>query len=202
MPLGDPYATLSELKNYMAVDNMTHDQILEDALASVSREIEDHTHRQFNQAGSATERRYHPEHGCLVQVDDFHTKTGLVVETDDDDDGTFETIWSDSEFQLEPLDGVVGGVDGWPWHVIRAVGSRTFPSGQRPTVRVTAEWGWAAVPAPVHQACLILASETTKLKDAPFGVAGFGDFGAVRVKQNPMAAKKLHPYARYPVLVG
>lgn len=201
MALGDPYATLTDIKDYLSLGTTVSDDVLNDALESVSREIENHTHRQFNQAASASERRYHPEDSCVAHVDDFHDATGLVVETDDDDDGTFETTWSDTDYLLEPLDGVVDGVDGWPFYRIKAVG-RSFPRGVRPTVRVTALWGWSSVPRPVVQACLILASETAKLKDAPFGVAGFGDFGAVRVKQNPMAAKKLMPYVRHPVLVG
>jgi hypothetical protein len=40
------------------------------------------------------------------------------------------------------------------------------------------------------------------LKDAPFGVAGFGEFGAVRVRNNPRAMALLQPYRRLPVLVG
>lgn len=201
MALGDRYATLADLKGYLAVNDSVDDTVLEDALDSVSREIEDHCGRQFNQTTTATPRRYRAEHGCLMQVDDLHTTTDLVVETDGDGDGVFETTWSDTDFELEPLDGVVGGVPGWPFWTLRAVASRTFPSG-RAAVRVTAQWGWAAVPEPVRQACLILAAETAKLKDAPFGVAGFGDYGAVRVKNNPMAAQKLQPYVRYPVLVG
>ena len=202
MALGDPYADLGELKNYLAIGDQADDAVLTDALASVSREIEDHTQRQFNQSAAATSRRYYPEHACLVQVDDLHTTTGLVVETDADGDGTFETTWSSADYELYPLDGVVGGVPGWPFSEIRAVASHTFPRGGRPTVRITAQWGWAEVPDPVKQACLILASETAKLKDAPFGVAGFSEWGAVRVRQNPLAAKKLAPYVRHPVLVG
>jgi hypothetical protein len=48
----------------------------------------------------------------------------------------------------------------------------------------------------------MLAEETFKLKDAPFGVAGFGDFGVVRVRENPAVARLLAPYKRYPMLVA
>jgi hypothetical protein len=33
-------------------------------------------------------------------------------------------------------------------------------------------------------------------------VAGFGAFGAVRVRDNPRAESMLEPYRRYPVLVA
>lgn len=203
MALGDPYATLFELQSYLGIPDAEDDEQLTDALASASREVEDYCHRQFNDAGSATARVYYPEHGCRVEVDDFHTTTGLVVDTDDGDDGTYETEWASTDYQLQPLNGIVDGVTGWPYREILAVESRRFPTcPKRPPVQVTARWGWAAVPAPVKQATLIVAAETFKLSTAPFGVAGFDGFGAVRVRDNPMAAKKLRPYVRNPLLIA
>ena len=200
--IGDLYATLVEFKSYLGdISDTQDDEELTSALESVTREIEDHTNRQFNDAGSVTTRVYRPKNSRRVKVDDFHTITGLVVETDDGD-GTFDTTWAAADYELEPLNGVVDGKPGWPYEQIIAVGSRTFPGARRATVRVTAQWGWATVPTPVKQACLILAAETFKLKDAPFGVAGFGEFGAVRVRNNPVAAKKLAPYIRNRVAVN
>ncbi|PXY25153.1 hypothetical protein BAY59_24310 [Prauserella coralliicola] len=202
MALGDPYATLPELKSYLGdIGDTIDDEKLTSALESVSEEIEDHTNRQFNDAGASSARLYRPRNGGKVKVDDFHTADGLVVEVDADGDGVYETVWAATDYQLEPLNGVVDGRDGWPFEQIRAVGSRTFPLTRRASVRVTARWGWETVPDPVRQACLILAAETFKLKDAPFGVAGFGDYGPVRVRNNPIAAKKLGPYIRYRVAV-
>jgi hypothetical protein len=63
-------------------------------------------------------------------------------------------------------------------------------------VRDTARWGWTAVPAPVKEATLALAEETFKMKDAPFGVAGMGEFGAIRVRANPRIVTMLSPYVR------
>lgn len=203
MALGDSYATLSELKAYLRITDTNDDNELTDALASASRGIESVAHRQFNDAGSATARVYYPDHARLAEVDDFHTITGLVVKTDEGDDGTYETTWAAADYQLQPLNGMVSGQTGWPWWEVWAVSSRRFPScSDRAPLQVTARWGWATVPAPVKQACLIVAAETFKLQDAPFGVAGFGDMGAIRVRDNPMAMKRLAPYVRNPVLVA
>lgn len=200
--LGDPYVTLTELKSYLKLTDATDDTELESALESASREIEDHCLRQFNDAGTVSARVYIPEDGCSVIVDDFSTTTGLVIKTDENDDGVYETTWVSTDYQLEPLNGVVRGVPGWPYWMIETTGTRTFPNClRRPSVQVTAQWGWASVPDPVKQACKILAAETFKLKDAPFGVAGFGEFGAVRVRDNPIAARKLKRYERDPMLV-
>ncbi|HEX6969857.1 MAG TPA: hypothetical protein VF174_13755, partial [Micromonosporaceae bacterium] len=139
-----------------------------------------------------------------VLVDDFHTTTDLVVATDTGDDGTYATAWAASDYELEPVNGMVSGQSDWPYYRIRAVGSHDFPQcgRRRNTVQVTAQWGWAAVPGPVKEACLIVAEELFKLSDAPFGVAGFGEFGPVRVRMNSRAQSLLAPYRRNPVLVA
>jgi hypothetical protein len=200
--LGASYATLPELKTRLGIDNTTDDAALTNALNSVSRHIEAYTSRQFNDAGSATARVYYPDACRRTAVDDFHTDTGLIVQTDDGDTGTFDTTWTSADFQLEPLNGLVDGQPGWPYNTIRAVEGRMFPAGRRATLKVTARWGWAAVPAEVKEACLIGAEETFKLKDAPYGVAGFGEFGVVRIRENAKVATLLAPYRRSPVLVA
>lgn len=205
MALGDPYATSDELKDYlgMSVADTTDDDQITDALSSVSREIEKFCHRQFNLASSATARVFYPLAHYLAKVDDFTAVTSIT--TDEDDDGVYETTWDTTDYQLEPLNGVVDGESGWPYSYVRAVASRCFPytcEMSRAPLQVTATWGWAAVPAAVKQACLILASETFRLKGAPFGVASFDQFGPVRVRDNPMAAKKLAPYVLDPVMVA
>lgn len=213
MALGDAYATRVELKRRM--DNMTvttWDTDIDNALLVTSRGIEKVCHRQFNQTTTASARSYNYTartsglgvlHKTLAFVDDFHTTTGLVVKTDDGDDGSFSTTWTASDRQLEPLDGIVDGETGWPFWRLRAVDSRTFPMRlRRAPLQATAQWGWAAVPASVKEACLLVAEETFKLREAPFGVANMAEWGAVRVRANPMAMAMIAPYRRDAVLVA
>jgi hypothetical protein len=211
MALGDPYATLAELKDYLKipVDKTSLDEALGDALASATAEIERHTNRQFNKTTSATARVFEPTSWRGADVDDFWTVSGLVVETDSGGVGTFDTTWTSADYELLPFNGIVNGQPGWPFNELRSVGGLFFPKyGKQPfrrkaVLRVTAQWGWDAVPAPVHQSCLIMAAETFRIKDAPFGVAGSDQFGTVlRVRDNKMACTKLHRYVRNPVLVG
>lgn len=202
MALGDSYATVDDLKGYLDIEDAVDDTELTAALASVSRGIEKFCQRQFNAADVASVRVFAPTWRAMARVDDFHTVTGLVIETDPSGDGSFGATWAPSEYELHPLNGIVDGEQGWPYSTIRGV-RKTFPTcTDRASLRVTAQWGWAAVPTPVRQACLVLAAETFKLADAPFGVAGFGEYGVVRIRQNPMAAAMLAPYRRDPVLVG
>lgn len=203
MALGDPYATTSELKARIDIDDTDDDTRLGEALSAASREIETWCDRQFNKATVASARVFRPLTACTALVDDFYTTTDLVVATDVVDDGTYSTTWTAADYELEPLSGIVSGQPGWPYHRIRAVGSPAFPTcNRRASLRVTAQWGWDAVPDEVREACLIMAGELFKLADAPFGVAGFGEFGPVRVRMNSRAQTLLAPYRRTPALVA
>lgn len=201
MALGDDYGALTTLKSRLGIGDSVDNTELQNALTAASRGVETFCRRQF-QRDTATARTFRARHWWLAHVDDFHTTAGLVVATDNGDDGTFGTTWSASDYQLEPLDGVVAGQQGWPFYKLRAVETKWFPQGRRAGLQVTAQWGWAEVPEPVTEAALILAEEIFKLKDAPFGVAGYGEFGAVRVRDNPKVARMLTPYRRDAVLVG
>lgn len=199
--MGDNYATLTQLKTRLALSRGDDDTRLTTALTAASRGIEKYCGRQFNTAGSSTARVYHPDTHSLCRVDDFQSITTL--KTDDGDSGTFGTTWSASEYELAPLNGIVDGEAGWPYYTIRVASySKQFYCWRRASVQVTALWGWAAVPAPVTEACLIAAEEIFKLRDTPFGIGGYGDFGIVRVRDNPFTARMLSPYRRTPVLVA
>jgi hypothetical protein len=198
MALGDNYVTLAQLKDYMANElPSTDDDELNDAIASASREVERFCKRQFNDSGAVTSRLYHPLDCESCFVDDFHTTTGLVVKIDEDDDGVFETTLTSADYELHPVNGTMAGVPGWPYWDIQMVGDHTFTCKKRSTVQVTAKWGWAAVPALVHQACLELASSTFGLRSSRLGVAGSDQFGSIiRVSDNRLAFSKLANYRK------
>lgn len=201
MALGDSYATLEELKDYLSLDDAIDDLKLSDALVTASREIEKFCGRQFNKADVASTRVYKTKRRHLALVDDFYSTDGLEIRTGSD--GTFPTLWTSSDYQLEPLNGIVDGELGWPFYNIRAVGNQCFHTYCRgASLQVTALWGWSEVPAAVKQSCLVMASEVFKIKDAPFGVAGYSDYGPIRVKNSPIAMRMLAPYQLRPVKVG
>lgn len=200
------YATVDELKLRIGASATDKDAQIGEALATASREIDKWTRRQFHKTTTASSRVFRPDpddYGVYITVDDFHTTTDLVIAVDYGDDGTFETTWSASDYELRPLNGIVDGETGWPYCEIAAVGARRFPTcSRRAAVQVTAQWGWSAVPPGVKEAALIVAADLFKLGDAPFGVAGYGDYGPVRIRENPVATRLLMPYRRDPILVG
>lgn len=190
MAAGADYATAGELSAYVASANNETDigignrgAALTAACGAASRMIEQFCGRVFWDSDAATARTFSTHDWCTLVTPDFGTVDGLVVQTDEDDDGTFETTWAAGDYQLEPADGVFNGAPGWPYWRLRAIESRTFPTGQRRQIQVTAQWGWAAVPDTITQATLIQAHRLYKRAESPEGVAGFGEFGAVRLQR-------------------
>lgn len=202
MALGADYITRQELKTYMGLEGTTDDALVDDAISSASREIERHTNRQFNDAGSVSARRYRATRCDEIAVDDFWTTTGFILEIDQNGDGTTWTTVSASEYELTPLNRMVNGVE-WVYWKIEMVGSTTLPVSRRACVRVTAQWGWQTLPSDVKQAVKMLASDTFQVKDSRMGVAGSDQFGTiVRVRSNSLVEAKLKNFVRKKVLVA
>lgn len=194
--IGDAYATLAELHAWLKIpDSKTErDAEFSRRLLSSSRDIDRWCHRQFGRDEVASTRTFRPDRSG-VDVHDFWDATGLTVTPYLGQ--TAGVAWDVSTLVLEPLDGIVDMVPGWPYSRIcggyggHPLMANMFYSAS--TLRISAKWGWADVPVNVNTACLILASQDNKATDTPFGVAGFGDY-AVRIRSNPMAQEKLEPY--------
>ncbi len=174
MALGDPYATLAQLKTRLASSGVAwpdtnDDTALTNALATATLDIEGVCGRQFNLATAHSTRIYYPDDLATIYTEDFTTLTQLAF--DFSNSGTYSTIVASSNYQLEPLNGVIDGTSGWPFYRIHIIQSWTpiwwtsigYP---RASVQVDAQWGWSAVPAGVTEACLILAEANFKRKDA------------------------------------
>lgn len=201
MAIGDDYLTRDELKTYMGLEGTNEDDLVDDAISSASREIERHTHRQFNDNGTAVARRYVATRCDEIAVDDFWTDTGFVLEIDVNGDDNWTTVAA-TEYQLSPLDRLRDGIP-WVYWKIEMVGTTSLPVRKKASVRVTARWGWEAVPSDVKQAVKIHASDTFQLKDSRMGVAGSDQFGTIlRVRDNSAVAAKLKHFVRQKVLVA
>jgi hypothetical protein len=193
--------TAAEFRSWVGVSvvDAADQALLDAAVTSAGQLIDDWCGQQFDQT-AALARLFAPVSWRVLHLPPpsrISTTTSLVVKSDAGGDGTFETTWTATDYQLEPLAEYVSGTQR-PWRTVRAVGSQTFPMLPYGTasVQITAKWGWAAVPPAVKQATFIVAADLWKAKDSAFGVAGFGEFGAVRVgsRINPQAQALLAPF--------
>lgn len=194
-----PYCTAEQLRTYIGKTTASDAVLVDQAVAAATAAIDDYCGRTFSNDDTASARVYQPGSVWEIQIDDFHTTDGFTVATDSNDDGVFETVWTAADYEVSPFNGVVSGVSGFPYWVIRSTGTRWFPTctRRRGTVQVTAKWGWTAVPDGVFHAALILSQEFMRLRDAPFGVAGVDAFGPIRVRDNHTAKKLLEPFVRH-----
>jgi hypothetical protein len=120
------------------------------------------------------------------------------VRIDDDLDRTFSKTLLAVDFLLEPVNEQRYGLT-LPFTRLRPYEDGYWPVFRdRPTVRVTARFGWPEVPVAVREATILQASRLFTRLDSPLGVAGFGDMGAMRVSRfvDPDVEMLLQPYRR------
>jgi hypothetical protein len=182
MAITNGYATLAELKAALRLTDSIDDSLLELAIESASREIDGYCERVFFST-SAT-RIYAPQNIYLVETDDIVSVTSVKTSTDG---LTFDTTLASTDYQLEPLNGLAGGIST-PFNQIRAIGDYLWPAYTPQTifhleasVQVVGVFGFSAIPTAIRQATVILAMRIFKRLDSPLGIAGFGDMGQMRV---------------------
>ena len=190
------YTTTALVKASLGIPSGTtsEDDYIEDAIDAAEDEINNFCGRTFVASGSASARVYQPSTNVLVYTDDFYTTDSLVVKQDDSNDGAYGTTLTITD------DFIVVG-NSAPFYCIRSVSS-PFPryTSDRPTVEVTAKWGYkSAAPAAVQQAALILSARLFQRRSSPLGVmAGVvNDFGPIRVSRiDPDIQRLLAGYRR------
>jgi hypothetical protein len=203
MPITNGYATRNQVKAALRIGtaDTLDDDLIDNCVGAASRLIDGYCNRRFWQSGTAEARIFQAEDSFYCSIDDI-AGTALTLKSSTQADGTFDLTWSRSDYQLEPLNGNLDGLE-WSYDKIRAVGDYLFPTvnanyGEQALVQVTAVFGWPAVPEPITQATIIQASRIFKRYDSPLGVAGFGDLGAIRVSRflDPDMAQLVEPYRR------
>jgi len=193
MAITNGYCTLAQIKASAGITDTVDDELLELAVEAASREIDSACERQFFQ--TATTRIYTPRDSFVTEIDDLVSLTTL--KTSSAADGTFDTTWTATDYQLEPLNSLAGGIVT-PANQIRAVGDYTYPiSGGEATVQVNGTFGFDAVPTQITQATVLLGARIFKRNDSPLGVAGFGDIGVIRVgRLDPDVEAMIMPFKK------
>jgi len=200
MAITNGYATLADVKSALRITDSVDDTLLEGSVESASRLIDGYAMRNFYQSGTVT-RYFATPDPLICQIDDL-AGTAITVEAQLSSDGSY-TTFAVTDYQLEPLNGDLDGIP-WAYDRLRAIEDYVFPTGNQfaddgeALVRVTGVFGWPSVPKAIEIATIIQATRIFKRFDSPLGVAGFGDFGAVRVSRflDPDVEQLVMPYKK------
>lgn len=178
----DVYVTLPLLKAQITMKPgvIDRDDLLQLALDAAHEDVNEHCGRRFGLDSPATARIYRLEQrvvynsdGQKLIVDDIGDPAGLIVEVGSGTSWTVQTSLVDLQpenaiVQGKPITGLLMAASYWPIDPFSRV-------------RVTAKWGWPAIPAKVKEATLIQATRLYARRNSPEGVLGSADWGAIRV---------------------
>lgn len=179
------YATTLELKSYLGISDTQQDTLLASALSAASRAVDRITGRRFYLDAAESTRTFEVTNPAQFYIDDLSAltfgvgNTPVIVNTDDGT-GTYTTTLDSEGYQF--LQETPGG----PYTILRALGTAfplSYAYGRAELVQITGVWGWPTVPEDVKYATLIEAARLFHRKDSPQGVAGFGEFGGIRVSK-------------------
>lgn len=165
------YCTTAELAAFIRISDTVDDVVLAQAVTGASRAVDNTCHRQFGLV-AAPEARYYTARWdaqtCryFAVIDDLMTVSGLAVAYDDGEDDTFSSTLTGHT--LKPRNSAQKGK---PWTEIW-FGTDSEPGRYRDGLRITAQWGWSAVPSAIKTATLLQGSRLTSRRDSPYGVAG------------------------------
>lgn len=182
MTVVNGYCSVDDIRDHLGDRASTFDTgLVERAVNAASRAVDGYTGHRFWQDPAPIARRYRPRRRDRLDVDDISTTTGLIVESSDTPTWTAPALWNlDTDFELLPDNADMDG-PAYAWWRLFAVGSKGFPRARFRSVRITARWGWSQIPDPVAEATLLKAVSLFERRNAPFGVAGFGEFGVVKI---------------------
>jgi len=186
MAITNGYATLAEFQNYTGMTTLTAAETssIENAIEAASRSIDRIANRRFYLDANASPRLYRPVDIYRLIVDDIGSTTSLAVNLDATGNGNYtDTLTLNTDYILDPVNAPQ---KNRPYTTVTLVGSSgtaswPFPSSFRPSVQVTARWGWPSVPDDIVEACLILSADYMKRASSVGGVVGLSELGAIRM---------------------
>jgi hypothetical protein len=164
------YITKANFKARHGITVTTNDARIDAHCTAASREVDSMCGRRFDPDSVASARYFFATSCDRVVIDDALEITAVAV--DPGGTGLYDTTLTvTTDYLATPLGGIgSNGLSGWPTTALLAMGSTWFPLNQRPSVKVTAKWGWTAVPADIVEATYLIAHRLYYEVAVPSGV--------------------------------
>lgn len=198
------YVDKDDLKAYLGLSGTAQDTNIDNAINGASRQIDKFCDRRFWQDDTVQVKYYNPTNDFYLTVDDISTTTGLIVQLDTTDDGTYDTTLTlDTDYILKPINPQIHKISNttyyYPQNELQIIATRSserFDPLIIKNVKITAKFGWSKVPEAISQACLIQATRLFKRKDTPFNVMGNEQTGTIQLfnKFDVDARELIKPY--------
>jgi hypothetical protein len=106
------------------------------------------------------------------------------------------TLTANTSYVAEPLNGIDPTGQTVPYDGLSKVSGYWHWNGPVATVTISARWGWASIPPQVAEATKMLAKDIASARSLRGDVAGFGEFGMVRIRQSPQIQGLLGRFRR------
>lgn len=198
MPIGDAYATAAEYRARIDKSDNADDADILEALKGVARFIDRQCGRHFTQSAADQVRYFDGNGRAKLYVDDIVTLTAAAVDTGLD--GTYaQAVTVASNVLLSPYNAAeisepFTAVELAPYGTNNELSAWT--RGPK-TVKLTATWGWPAVPDAIREANVFLARVVLDFEKAgPALQTQSIDQAETLIADHPIMKRIVDKYAR------
>lgn len=189
------YVSDNDLNTWLGLDDQNDFEKITVANAASKTAIDKWVGRNFDTSTVDSVRYFSPISDGCCPINDAITITTVAV--DSSDDGTWATTLDASDWFATPVGGISpSGEPGWPYTAIYGSTSTCFRRTARPYLKVTAKWGWAAVPDDIKLAARLYAAELFKLNEAPLGTSWTEAGAGPIIRGSRPLQELLQPYNR------
>jgi len=157
------YTSPSEVKQYLGIEGIDWDGVLQDMIKAASAVIDKFCRRTFVVTDTDETRSFDAWGKARLRIDDLRSITSLKVDTYGD--GSFGTELTSGDYLLQPANKTPK-----LWIELRPTNTKIakFPKFKQ-CVEITGLWGYGdSIPDPIKQACIMLVGRWFKRKDTAF----------------------------------
>lgn len=186
------YVSVATFKDFARVETATADDTeIEAALNAAEQQLDTDCQRRFQVASvTPSARLYVPQTLTTLRIHDATTVTAVV------NNGT---TLAAGDYQLEPVGGLTWAGESVPYTQIRMLGTGEWDFGDfdgKATISVTGTWGFSAIPAPIVEACKVLAKDILGNRDVRFGLVAVTEAAGISARTNPVVRTAIEQYRR------